>query len=215
MINTIIFDMDGVLIDSVGYHRKAFEEVFLKHGLKINKEDFKEVGGMTTREIFEKIAEKHERVMDVDAMTEEKDQKAFERISSDLIIFDGVSELINKLKEEGFRIGFATSSHKPVVDIFFDKSGLRDKFDSKVMGVDLHRSKPDPEVFLLAAERMRSVPEQCVVVEDGVQGIIAAHNAGMKCIGVNSRFIKPEDIEKADVIVESIKEITPEMIRNL
>lgn len=215
MIDSVIFDMDGVLLDSIPQHREAFTEVFRENGVEISVDDFIEVSGMTTPDIIRNIAEKHGKRIDVERMSEEKDRKAIEKISADMKIFDGVHEVIENLKSNGFRIGFASSSDRSVIGHFMEKGGLKGMFDSVVMGIDLHRSKPDPEVFLLAAERMGSKPETSAVVEDARNGIIAAKRAGMKCVAVRSDFIRPEDIRKADVIVGSIKELTPEFFRGL
>ncbi|MBN2043043.1 MAG: HAD family phosphatase [Candidatus Aenigmarchaeota archaeon] len=215
MINTIIFDMDGVLLDSVPQHRQAFAEVFRDVGVHVSNDDFREVSGMTTPDIIRNIAKKHGMEVDVEVMSEKKDKKALEKISKDMRIFDGVRDVVKNLRNNGFRIGFASSSDKSVIDHFMEKGGLKGMFDSVVMGIDLHRSKPDPEVFLLATEKMGSRPESSVVVEDARNGIIAAKRARMKCIAIKNDFIRPEDIKKADVIVNSIKEITPEMIRKL
>ncbi len=215
MINSVVFDMDGVLLDSIPQHREAFEEVFRENGIEISKEDFVEVSGMTTPDIIRNIAKKHGKEVDVERMSEEKDRKAIEKISDDMKIFDGVHDVIENLKKSGFRIGFASSSDRSVIDHFMEKSGLGGMFDSVVAGIDLHRSKPDPEVFLVAAERMGSEPEECAVVEDARNGIIAARRAGMVCIGVRSEYIRPEDLEKADIVVDSIKEITPEFLGKL
>ncbi len=215
MINTVIFDMDGVLLDSVPKHRKAFSDVLLGAGIDVSDEDFREVSGMTTPDIIRNIASKHGKEVDVERLSKQKDKLVFGKISEDMKIFDGVHDVVRNLRKSGFRVGFASSSDKSVIDVFMKKSGLEGMFDSIIMGVDLHRSKPDPEVFLLAAERAGSKPESSVVVEDARNGIIAAKRAGMKCVAINNDFISPEDIEKADIIVDTIKYITPDFVRNL
>ncbi len=215
MINTVIFDMDGVLIDSAPHHYEVLKDFMGEHGVEITIDDFREFNGTTTKEVIEYLSQKHVKDFDVHAISLEKEKRAWKKISEEAEIFDGVCELIQTLKENGFKIALATSTELEYAEHFFRMSGLKKEFDAIVTKDDIHRSKPDPEIFRLASERVDSKPEECVVVEDAFNGVKAAHAAGMKCIGIKSEFSNPENLKIADVVVDNIKQINVRMIMEI
>ncbi len=215
MINTVIFDMDGVLIDSVPHHYEVFRDFMKEHGVEIDMDDFREFNGTTTKEVIEYLSRKHAKDLDVHELSAEKERRTWKRIAEEADIFDGVHSLIEVLKYSGFRVALATSTEREHAEHFFRMSGLKDRFDSIVTKDDVHRSKPDPEIFSLAAKRAGSRPEECVVIEDSKNGILAARRAGMKCIGIKSDFAKGEHLEMADLLVDSMKDITLDKIRRM
>ncbi|MBN2043042.1 MAG: HAD family phosphatase [Candidatus Aenigmarchaeota archaeon] len=215
MINTVIFDMDGVLIDSAPHHYEVLKDFMGEHGVEITIDDFREFNGTTTKEVIEYLSQKHVKDFDVHAISVEKEKRAWKKISEEAAIFDGVCELIQELKENGFKIALATSTELEYAEHFFRMSGLKSEFDAIVTKDDVRRSKPDPEIFQVAAKKVGSKPEECVVIEDASNGVKAAHAAGMKCIGIKSEFSKPEKLMAADKVVDSIRQINIRTIMEL
>lgn len=124
-------------------------------------------------------------------------------------IFDGVKNLFVELRTNGKKIGLASSSKN--ARTVLDKLGIQHEFDAIVDGNMIERSKPDPEIFLKAANLLNAMPKDCVVIEDAVAGVESAIGAGMKCIGVGS----PRDLGKANLVVDRIKKLNYEIINKL
>ena len=127
----------------------------------------------------------------------------------------GAGELIDALFAAGVALGVGSSGPPPNVDLAVDKLQRRDKFRGIVTGRDVTRGKPDPQIFLLAAERMGVPPARCCVIEDAPAGIEAAHRAGMKCIAVTSTGRTVQEQHAAELIVPTLKELTPARIMEL
>jgi beta-phosphoglucomutase len=128
---------------------------------------------------------------------------------------DGAPQLIDRLWEAGFRLAVGSSGPPDNVHLVLDHLGRRDRFRGIVTGVDVHRGKPDPEVFLLGAERIDLLPHQCVVLEDAPAGVAAAHAAGMKCVGVVSTGRTHDELRQAELVVDSLREVDAEQIHEL
>jgi beta-phosphoglucomutase len=127
----------------------------------------------------------------------------------------GASELLNALGKAGFLLAIGSSGPPENVDQVLDKLQIRPLLSAVVTGADVTRGKPDPQVFLIAAQRLGVHPARCVVVEDAALGIKAAHAAGMKAIGLASTGRTRESLATADLVVDRLGEITPAMIRSL
>ena len=126
----------------------------------------------------------------------------------------GVKKLMNDLKQAGFKIGLGTSA--PIYKAFpvLENLGINDFFDATITDEEVSNGKPDPEVFLKAAKKLDIKPEDCVVIEDAPNGIDAAKNGGMKCIGITTTH-KKEALKKADIIINSFDELTVEKIQSM
>jgi beta-phosphoglucomutase-like phosphatase (HAD superfamily) len=122
--------------------------------------------------------------------------------------------LINDLAIEDFAIAVGSSGPPENIELTLEKLGCADKVSVRVTGADVQRGKPDPQVFQLAAERLRMAAEYCAVVEDAVHGIEAARRAGMKSIALTGTATR-EELEAADFVVESLGELSPNRIREL
>lgn len=188
MIKNIIFDMDGVLIDSENAIRTACIEMFKDRGVTALPEDFLPFTGMGENSFVGGVAEKYglkyEPAMKAEAY------KIYDRIADEYIItFDGIKELILKLKELGYKVAVASAADAIKVEINLRCLKLSPHdFDALVTGNDVTKHKPDPTVFLMAAERMGAKPSESLVIEDAVSGCQAAKAAGMSCIGIMSTF---------------------------
>jgi HAD superfamily hydrolase (TIGR01509 family) len=203
----VIFDMDGVLVDSMAAHRASWwrlaEEV---DELEMNDEQFSQTFGMKNKAIFEYLM--GHPVSDEDARRwgDRKEQLYREVFRAEPKLFAGAVELIDALVGVGAKVAAGSSGPVENCELHVELLGVADKLAAVVTGNDVHHGKPDPEVFLIAAERMGVPPRRCAVVEDAMAGIEAARRAGMHAIAFTSSH--PADaFGSADRIVGALGEI--------
>ena len=210
-MEAFIFDMDGVIIDSEPLHERVKRETFSQFGLPLPAEGLSHFVGRTSRELFTEVLARAGR-MDVTA--EDIARFKHERYLS-LLQREGVPcipgslALIRALHAEGVPLALATSSWRRVVDQVLDSLSLHEVFSSVISGADLPRSKPDPAIYLLSAQRLGVKPADCTVLEDSESGVEAAKRAGMRCIGFISPHSGAQDLCRADGIVHRLEEIDP------
>jgi beta-phosphoglucomutase len=211
-----IFDMDGVLIDSYRAHFESCLRVAAELGRVYTEEQFAAGFGRTTREV---IAEQWqwegegqgERLSDDEiARIDERKEGLFrEIIAADFPAMAGAVELIESLVQAGFRVAVGSSGPRENVQLAIDRLGIGKLLSAIVTGHDVKHGKPDPQVFMLAAERCGIAPGRCVVVEDAPAGIEAARRGGMHVIGLASTGRTVEQLRAADLVVTSLHELSP------
>lgn len=212
----VIFDVDGVLIDSYQAHYDAWVELGRERGYSITQEQFARSFGRTSREaIVEIFGLTHLSPDEVHELDQAKEARYRELLAGSFPELEGAGALIDALDAAGFRLAVGSSGPPPNVDLVVDHLGRRDKFRAIVTGRDVTRGKPDPQIFQIAAERMGVPPERCCVIEDAPAGIEAAHRAGMKCIAVTSTGRTAEEQSAAERTVATLRELSPDQIREL
>lgn len=213
----VIFDLDGVLIDSFHAHFESWKGVAAEHGVALTEQEFARTFGRTSREIIVSTWAvpdlTDERVREID---DRKETRYREIIAHHLPIMEGALVLIDALRAAKFRIAVGSSAPPENVRLAIDRIGPH-RFDAAVHGRDVHRGKPDPEVFLLAASRLAVSPESCVVIEDAVPGIEAARRAGMASVALVSTGRVEGELRRArpSIVVHSLAELTPERLSAL
>jgi len=208
-----IFDMDGVLVNTVPLHFKAWKKMFKEYGKDFSFEDYEvKVDGIPrldgARAILSELSDGELK------KAASKKQKFFLELldSEGVDVYDDTINLINKIKKMGIKVA-AISSSKNCIYIL--KSAQIDTlFDVIITGNDIKKGKPDPEIFLLASERMNLFPKECVVFEDAVLGVQAAKTGGFKCVGID-RYNAPERLKKADLVVSDLSQLEIEKIKKL
>lgn len=212
----VIFDMDGVLVDSYQPHFVSWEETARRFGLRLTEEQFRESFGQTSSSIIHQLwgegALTPEQIAEFDRI---KEACYRELIAPRPPIMPGAEELVERLSSEGFLL--AVGSSGPPENVFLVQEALKAfcSFSAVVTGRDVHRGKPDPEVFLLASERLRLPAKRCLVIEDAPVGMKAAKGAGMRCIGLQSPPPRARDLSSADRVVDRLDWISCDGIRNL
>ncbi len=216
MVLGVIFDVDGVLVDSYAAHFTSWQRLGRELGISLTQGQFVATFGRTSREIIREfwpqMATSDQWIRQID---DRKEELYREVIAADFPAMDGAVELIDALAANGFRLAVGSSGPPENVSLVLDQLGRRDKFAAVVTGRDVTRGKPDPQVFELAAERLGLPPAQCLVVEDAPAGVAAAKAAGARCLGLASAGRDPAALADADHVVLTLRGVGPDDIRHL
>lgn len=214
--NAVIFDMDGVLIDSYQAHYQSWVFMASRHGLQISERQFRDSFGRTSRESMAQYwGEGRFSETEVKAMDLEKEADFRRIISADFPAMPGARELVAAFDRGGFALAVGSSAPRENVELAVDRLGVRDRLQAIVTGSDVQRGKPDPQIFLTAAQRLGIPPARCVVIEDAQVGIAAAAAAGMACVGFASSGRTRESLSAAGLVIDSLSEVSPEVLRQL
>jgi len=198
MIQGVIFDMDGVLLDSEQYISEAATRMFAEHGVSVQPEDFLPFVGSGEDRYIGGVAEMHGFPLDL-----ERDKARTYAIYAEIVRgrlepLNGAREFIAKARERGLKLAVASSADRVKVDINLREIGVpAEAFDTVISGLDVERKKPHPDIFLLAAERLGLDPGACLVVEDAVNGVEAGRAAGCRVLAITTSFT-PDDLRGAD-----------------
>lgn len=205
----VIFDMDGVLVDSEPFHVQNEKRMFRKLGLDISDEEHSRYMGTATDVMWEQIIRERKLTLDVAETTRQTIQQEIPYFQSleKIEPMPGLVNLLEKLQESGIPMAVASSSDKAIIDIILEKSGLRKYFSHFVSSSEIGKSKPAPDVFLHAAGLLGVLPENCLVFEDSTNGIKAAKAAGMYCIAYSGGDSGHQDQTKADRRISDFNEL--------
>lgn len=200
-----IFDHDGVMVDTLAFHQHAWVELGRRTGLGITREFIHETFGMTNPSIFQKLVGDSISPEELEHYSDLKETCYREIARGNIVLMDGVRELLDTLLVAGVLLAIGSSGVRPNLDLTVESCGLQGRFTSIASLEDIHRGKPDPEVFLVAASRARVEPAHSVVFEDAPFGIEAAKSAGMRAVGVTtSHPAKTLWDAGADEVVETL-----------
>ena len=208
----VIFDMDGVLVDSEPFICKAAMMMFAERGLEVQPQDFHPFIGTGEDRFIGGVAEKYNFSLDI-----ERDKKRTYDIYLDIIKgqlkpLPGTLEFITLCRKMGKKIAIASSADMRKVEGNLIEMGLSlESFDAVLVGNDVEHKKPSPDIFVLAVERIGLSPCQCLVVEDAVTGVIAAKSAGAKCLAITSSF-SVEQLRDADFFAKDLSAVPNEAI---
>ena len=202
-LEAVIWDMDGVIVDSAPYHFKAWQETFQQRGVKFTEEDFKRNFGQRNDTIIRKTLGEGVSPSEVDIIASEKEKSYRRKVAQNIKALPGAIELMKLLTESGVKMAIASSSPMENIRLIIKGLGIEGCFQAIVWGREVAEGKPSPQVFLLAAEKLGLDPHNCLVVEDAVAGVAAAKRAGMKCLAVTNTH-PATSLKEADLIVDTL-----------
>ncbi|MCK5279368.1 MAG: HAD family phosphatase [Cyclobacteriaceae bacterium] len=216
MISTIIFDMDGVIIDSEPIHQQLEFEMFAELGLHISEEEHKDYIGTSAIDMWTKIGERHNLTKSPKELLLYGRKKYWKSLDEGKVpLVEGALDLINIFYENKFLIQVASSATRPTIDKVLEHFSLEKYFKYRIGGDEVSKSKPEPEIFLKAAQQSGSDPENCLVIEDSGNGVTAAKSAGMFCIGYENSGTGKQNLAHADVLVKNLNEIDLVTIKSI
>lgn len=209
----VIWDMDGVLVDTGEFHFQAWLQALPEFGIPFTRQLFRDTFGMNNAGILEVLLGEPPAPEILAEISERKEQLFRRAVRGRVQPLPGVLVWLERLKAAGMQQAIASSAPPANIDALVGELGLHDYFDAIISGFDLP-GKPDPAVFLKAARRIGVPPERCVVVEDAVAGVEAARRAGMKCVAVTTTN-PAYTLEAADVVVERLDALPPDTFERL
>ncbi len=209
MIKAIIFDMDGVLVDSEPFHIEIEKQQFLLNQISISDEEHHQFMGTASDVMWREIAGRHTLNIPVEQLVEQNKTESIRYFTAliEIPVMPGLVDLLEKLTTQNYPMAVASSSFPEIIEIILEKTGLRKYFQVVVSSQEAGKSKPEPDVFLLAARKLGIPAKDCVVIEDSANGIKAAQSAGMSCIAYQGPGANPQSQKEADAVVRSYTQL--------
>ena len=214
----VLWDVDGTLVDTAELHFQAWQRLAAEIGKPYTREDFAATFGWRNIEIFPRVFGPEFTAAQIDELGERKELYYRAEAQKGLDLLPGVKPLVAALKAAGIPQAVGSSAPRGNVDLILKMTGLDEFIQASVAMDDVTRGKPDPQVFLLAAQKLGALPANCLVFEDAPVGIRAAKAAGMKAVGITFIGHHPADkllAEGADLIVHCLTDVTPETVTKL
>jgi beta-phosphoglucomutase len=214
-MKAILFDLDGVLVDTERISTEASNLVLSRHGIIQTPEERRNVFGKRTKDNYREAINARGLDLDPKTLVVEKNQLFKDMIKGVVEPMPGVLRLLGELKEHGIKVAVVSSSPLERVNATLEEAGLFLEFDFIVSGDCCLKGKPNPEPFLLACERFGLNAGDCIVIEDAQAGIEAAKAAGMKVLGLRSPNTHGQDLSKADRIESSLERVDVDLLRSI
>ena len=210
MLKAVIFDMDGVIIESEPLHHYAYHKMFDDVKVEVNDALYESFTGKSTINVCKQVCDIFNLKETPDYLVSLK-RKHFEYIfnnDSNFDLIEGVLDLIKDLHRSEITLVVASSATMPSIERIFNKFDLNQYFIAKLSGADLKESKPHPEIFINAVKASGFCANECIVIEDSTNGIEAAKGAGVFCLGFDSFHSKNQDYSKADFVIKNFEDIS-------
>ncbi len=217
MLKAVLFDMDGVIVDTEPLHRKAYFMMFNDMNIAVTEEMYTGFTGQATLNICKELVE-HFQLSEAPETLVKCKRKHFKHLFDNddtLQLLDGVLDLIQDYHNNGLTLVLASSASMPNIDRIFERFDLDQYFVAKLSGADLEKSKPHPEIFIKAAQAAGQPREYCMVIEDSSNGIKAANDAGIYVVGYDSKHSTDQDYSNANMVVSSFSEIGYEQVKDI
>ncbi len=215
MIKAVIFDMDGVMVDSEYLWERAETILLSRRNIEYNDQYRDQIVGLNQNDSGKLLIETFSLNESIEKVISERIDILFELYDNQLKLNTGLINLLEKLKINNFLLAVASSSPKKLVRYVVDKFKLSNYFHAIISGDNAAEGKPHPEIYLKTAQELSTAPKSCVAIEDSINGLISAKEAGMYCIAVPDKRLSQNLFKKADIILCSLDEITISTIKSL
>jgi len=202
----VIFDLDGVLVDTAQAHRQAWYDLAAKQGVPMSDEFFYSTFGMQNSQILPMLLGVDLSEEQIEQLSRWKERRYREIVVQQLRPVQGAHQLLSRLKDARFHLAVGSSAPRENLELILQRAHFATYFDTYVTSEDVSNGKPAPDTFLKAAERLQVAPRCCVVVEDAVPGIQAARAARMAVVAVTTSRSR-QDLAEADIVVDSLAEL--------
>lgn len=217
MLKAVLFDMDGVIVDTEPLHKKAYFMMFSHYNIKVSESLFESFTGQSTINVCKSLCNTFKLEITPETLMLKK-REFFKHLffnDDSLKLIDGVLDLIKDYYSNGLILVLASSASMPTINNVFNRFDLNQYFKAKISGADLKASKPHPEIFEKAAELAGFSRNECMVIEDSTNGIKAAKSAGIYCIGYDSYHSKNQNYDLADMVINDFSNIHYNKINTL
>ena len=217
MLRAVIFDMDGVIIDSQPYHFAVEEKIFRDKGIAVSTEESHSFVGMAGDLMWLYVKNKFGLRQSIKELMEYDNKIRIDYFASleKVTPIPGIVDLLDELNRNNIKIALASSSSVEVIEIFISKSGLEHYFQQIISGDFVEKGKPAPDIFIHTAQALQEAAADCVVIEDSANGVKAAKLAGMKCIGFKNANSGDQDLSLADMVIDDFRKVNLEIIESL
>jgi beta-phosphoglucomutase family hydrolase len=205
-LQAVIWDMDGVIADTGKYHLLAWQHVFKKQDIVFTKQDFERLFGQRNDTIISVTMGKALSQTEIDDIANDKEIFFRAAVKSNVKPFPGVIALLKTLKTNNISSAIASSAPLDNIRLILGEIGLTEYFQAIVFGREVSEGKPNPQVYIKAAQKLGAAPSNCIVIEDAIAGVEGARNAGMKCIAVTNTH-KAAELSRADLVVDSLEKV--------
>lgn len=206
-IRAILFDLDGVIIDSEPLHFEAHKEILKDYGIELTLDDYLDFGvAKGDDNLYRKVSERPGILLDKNKISKRKKQAYCKILDKKGKLMPGVLEILQDFSKK-YDLAIVSSGIKASVEYVLEKFDIKKYFKIIIAGEDADRVKPFPDVYLKALEKLNYSKNECLAIEDSETGIKAANNAGLKCIAIPNEFTKNQDFSSADMLLSNINEL--------
>lgn len=205
-ICAVIFDLDGVIVDNMKYHKLAWKKFLEKYAASIDINTFSRHFGKRNEVLLDIVFNRRLSPEEVKKYGEEKESLYRELYAEDIETIPGLWEFLKLLKKKKIKSAVASAAPPVNVDFVLDKTGIREFFYVVMNAEDVKKGKPDPEIYLKTSQLLACSPQFCLVFEDSIPGLQAAKNAGMKVIALTTTY-PPAELRDADLIINDFTEV--------
>lgn len=208
-IKAVIFDMDGVIIDSEPLYYQIQNELFNKLGFTVSRSEYDKFIGAGMQLMWKNLCSKHNLLFSVEQLINMNNTIIYNTFkkSNSLKATEGFISFLTSIKKHGVKTAVASSTSKRIIKIILSKLAILQEFDVVISSEEVLQGKPEPDIFMETASRLIIDPVNCIVIEDSTNGVNAAKKAGMKCIGFSNINSGNQDLSAADIIVNSFFDI--------